>query len=356
MDKFEKLVKASVESYEAPYSEEAWLAVADKLGPAKGGITKWVILGTVAATIATLGIWYGTQINTVVPKTGENYIVEGQSMTNSDKTATNDMAPELKTSVKHETAVSLEKQTINNNNHSEEESASALSSEKVAQSANKIDNKPLNTPNISTVIKTELSNIEPVDERPISEITESDSEADFSKFKLEAIADKTTVCAGEEVNFSPSIPKLEADYMWDFGSLGTAAGAYTAQKFTKPGDYIVKLNLVNRKTSKVVNASKAITIHVNPIPENEINYEYDNSLIPQVNFSQKNVFYSAIQWEIKGVHTTSEPTFTYAFKNKGNYVVSCEVIGSNGCKSISNTIVNIENNYNLMAPNAFSPN
>ena len=56
MDKFEKLIKDSVQGYEAPYNPDAWKSLNKKLGPSKGTITKWIV-GS-AAAIALIAVSY----------------------------------------------------------------------------------------------------------------------------------------------------------------------------------------------------------------------------------------------------------------------------------------------------------
>ncbi len=89
MDKFEKLIKNSVENYEAPYSESAWLAVSEKLGPEKGGFGKWAIVGTIAAAAIIFGYWYLLPVekldvvNTTVSSIeNENYTTENSELKN----------------------------------------------------------------------------------------------------------------------------------------------------------------------------------------------------------------------------------------------------------------------------------
>jgi hypothetical protein len=56
MDKFEKLIKDSIQGHEASYSADAWKSLNKKLGPSKAAVTKW-IAGS-AAVIALLVVSY----------------------------------------------------------------------------------------------------------------------------------------------------------------------------------------------------------------------------------------------------------------------------------------------------------
>lgn len=352
MDKFEKLIKNSVENYEAPYSESAWLAMSKKLGPEKGGIGKWAIGGTIAAAVIIFGVWY------LLPSEKLEFSNTTVSSVEAEKSPVQNthLQKELIENNVAEEKLADDFIPTENENHTAKADQQTHTKEVNESAIPDADNVALVSPVQNINVSNGLNNIDPQEEKPLSNITTADEKVDFSKFKLSAVADKLQVCVGEEVNFSPSIPKLKALYQWEFEGREFNAGPYTSRQFDKAGDYTVCLNLLDSKTNEIVNKSKSITIHVNPLPQNEIAYEFDNTAVPRVNFKQKNAFVTEVNWDIIGLHKTSKATFSYDFKQKGNYVVSCKVKGQNGCESTANTMVNIENNYNLLAPNAFTPN
>ncbi|MBK6527209.1 MAG: gliding motility-associated C-terminal domain-containing protein [Crocinitomicaceae bacterium] len=65
MDKFEKIIKESVEGFEAPYDAQAWANVSAQLGK-KGGGMKWII-GSAAAVALISGTVYMMQDDTATP-------------------------------------------------------------------------------------------------------------------------------------------------------------------------------------------------------------------------------------------------------------------------------------------------
>ena len=348
MDKFEKLIKQSVESYEAPYSEAAWASMSEKLGPEKGGIGKWAIGGAIAAAAIIFGIWYFVPADKIVDSSA--MVTELKIVDDNHTTA------DVKTADSH-AEISISKNTIIETNKAPE-TKTEVSNQHTNGSDVVIEAKPNTEPTLNTTkqidVSNGLGNIEPLNEVPLNDIAVEN--VDFSKFKLSAIADKLSVCVGEEVAFSPSIPKLKAKYQWEFNGSDIASGPYTSRQFETAGDYVVNVNLLDPKTNKIVNRSEGITIHVEALPQNEIAYEFDKSIVPRATFKQKNAFITSINWDIVGIYQTSAETFSYDFKRKGNYVVSCKVSGHSGCESTTNVVLNIENNYNLLAPNAFTPN
>ncbi|MFK8045539.1 MAG: gliding motility-associated C-terminal domain-containing protein [Crocinitomicaceae bacterium] len=354
MDKFEKLIKKTVDSYEAPYSEAAWAAMSDKLGPEKGGFAGWIAGATITAAAIIFGVWYlmpdEVAKNSLVVEDQTKTIHTDAQITITDLANTNE-------SVDISDENSNEIATIT-------ETASTAT---VTTTSTEVKDNSTSDDNIVPAIEmqmnlmpvqdgNELKKIDAKDETIDNDIVIAEKEADFSKFNLQAVADRLNLCVGEEVNLSPSIPKLKADYEWVLDGRTLASGPYAKHTFDRPGNYLVSLNLLNKKSKKVVNKSESITINVAALPQNEIAYEFDNTLSPTVNFTQKNTFYKSINWDLKGLYQTSNESFSFSFKNKGSYVVACKLTDENGCQSESTSVVTIENNYNLLAPSAFTPN
>lgn len=371
MDKFEKLIKASAEKYEAPYSEAAWASLSEKLGPEKGGFSNWAYAGIVAIVAIAAGVWYFTPSVIATDKTTS--FAQVQEDENMSKDELNNLPAE--------SVIKNNAQDIPNELELEDKEDEVVSDaliapntptvkQKSTQSSKKIESANNATTSKATSPKTTITTPEPnikkqqigylidMPEGNENEALENTQEetVDLSQFKIEVITEKQTICAQEEVSFSASIPKLKGIYQWSFGDGQLVQGAYATHHFNKPGNYEVQLNILDSRTKEVVNSSESITITVNELPLNEISYEFDNSAIPRVTFKQKNVFTKAVNWDIKGVHQTQEATFSQDFRYKGNYVVTCSVTNDKGCQSTSTAVVPIENDYNLLAPSAFSPN
>jgi len=353
MDKFEKLIRKTVDSYEAPYSEAAWAAMSKKLGPEKGGFGGWIAGIAITAAAVIFGVWY------LMPEeASKNNLVETEQTNITIAKST--QAAELETVLTEIPEAIVEKSGVNdgieNMNVTTEDEPSSVDLKQQsttpvisARSNIEMNLMPLQDGN-------ELIQIDAKDETVDTDIVVAEKEADFSKFNLKAVADKMNICAGETVKLSPSIPKLKAVYQWVVDGNTLASGPYVEETFDRPGSYTVSLNLLDKKSNKIVNKSEDITIKVDALPQNEIAYEFDNTLTPTVNFTQKNTFYKSISWDLKGLHQTDMESFSFSFRNKGSYIVACQLTGENGCQSESTSVVNIENNYNLLAPSAFTPN
>lgn len=356
MDKFEKLIKTSVESYEAPYSKDAWDALSKKLGPEKGASTKWYIGGAVLAASIVLGIWY------LYPSTGLISSAHSKDIVINDidtpKTNTNNNTSQIKstniTNLDISTDIKDKVNTTKTANQIKDNSSTSDHLDERDNSEDLFNDHP------------SYSNIAPITSNRIEQKEEDifdtnieiiEPKIDFSVFNLSVIANKNEVCLGQSISLSPSIPKIKAEYQWVLGNGDIVNGPYLDYTFEQAGNYNVSVQLIDPKSEKIVNKSEPVLITVNPSPANEINYEFnDNAFLPRANFTQKNLYVKHIAWEIKGIHKSAEKSFSYDFKHKGSYIVTCQLTDNNGCQSASNIIVPIENDYNLLAPSAFTPN
>ncbi|MFK8038269.1 MAG: gliding motility-associated C-terminal domain-containing protein [Crocinitomicaceae bacterium] len=357
MDKFEELIKTSAESYEAPYSEAAWDALSKKLGPEKGLGAKWYIGGAIVAASIVLGIWYLAPSTEVDTNSSEAIVLNDINFESEiEIVSENAIAVEEITS----TVIDKEEEVKNEVNISEPKSQSQTNNIQSQKPITQLDDEHIaNTSNIdySNLAPITSDNIEPETENPQKNAELIAAEIDFSKFNLSAVANKSEICIGQSISFSPSIPKLKAAYQWDLGNGDIVSGPYLDYQFEQAGVYNVSVQLVDSKTRKLVNKSEPITITVNALPHNEISYEFnDNALLPRANFKQKNTDVKEISWKIKGLHQSNEQSFSYDFKYKGSYIIICNLTDKQGCKSVSNVLVPIENDYNLLAPSAFTPN
>ncbi len=360
MDKFEKLIKKSAESYEAPYSEDAWFALSEKLGPEKGLGGKWIAGGAIATAAIVFGVWYSTPTVTLEEEPQTEVVQsEVKSLENNDLNPNNtellaNSTTVINTEIENEikqykaTESQLEGENIAKT-ESRQSNVASLSNhdvnekEKIANHVNASTDIIDNSINISSNIVTD----EP--------LNSSDKLIDYTDFNIKVVTNKNELCVGETLELRPSIPKIRAKYRWVVGNK-SINGNYADITLEEAGEYPIVLELVDFNTNKVLHSSPEKTIFVREKPLNEITYSIDNTAMPTAYFEQVNNHFKLLEWNIEGVIKTNASAFSHSFRAKGDYVVNCKVIDFNDCVSESSKIVTIDNDYNLLAPNAFSPN
>ena len=360
MDKFEKIVKQSVEHYEVPYSEDAWKSLSKKMGPEKGLATKWTLGLSAAAIVIICGaIWFNTPSAddsnselSMIDQTEKNTITPRPNNVNQNNEITAPVSANESDEPRHiDEPIHIDEPNVQSDAETGSESESSDSGTDDAATENPNDGlHPVDA--LSNTGETpELQSSQSEGDLVIEEET-----VDYSKFDLKVITDQDKICYGKKVLFTPSIPKIKALYQWDLGDGTIEIANFVDHIYEKPGTYQVKLQLLDPKTKEVVNTAPVKEVEVFELPQNHINYEMERSIIPTVYFSQNIADGEQIIWEIAGLHRASTSTFSYEFKKKGNYLVKCTIVNEFGCSTTKSEKINIEEDYNLLAPNTFTPN
>ncbi|NOX18420.1 MAG: PKD domain-containing protein [Chlorobi bacterium] len=119
-------------------------------------------------------------------------------------------------------------------------------------------------------------------------------------------------------------------YNWNFGDGKTAEGIETEHRFSKAGNYSVKLTVKDNAGLSNGFASDTINVRINKQTTGEIispNFGFAGKPLPiklKVNGSADKVF-----WEIDGEKISSTPE-KYIFEKAGKHDVSCAIFDANG--------------------------
>ena len=361
MDKFEKIIKESVEHYEVPYSDDAWKALSKKMGPEKGLMTKWII-GVAAGLVLISGaVWFST--SDVIEDTNNLSSVQETTVNNTvPALSNNNTNSDTKIVTEHNT-VEPETAEINDiESHTAEPYAEPASEERTTAQTHESITTPTPFPTVedreSSISQIEIheNTIEPNVSKAEGELVFDEATLDYSKLDLNIVTDKNEVCFGKPVLFKPSIPKIKAIYQWDLGDGNVIEANFVDHIYDEPGHYVVKLQLLDTKTKKVLKSTETKTVTVQALPENHIDYEFVQTAIPTIYFSQNTKPGYKVIWDIENEGRITGHNFSYEFRKEGTYLVKSTVFNALGCSTTSTETVRIEDSYNLLAPKGFSPN
>jgi hypothetical protein len=342
MKDIEKLIKDSLENHELPYDASAWDSLESKLPQAiivkPINFTKWVLIGFAAASL----------------------VVSVFIVSNSEEKSTNQIE---KTDVKQiEKQSSLTKKVASTNPVSNSEKQ--LTNQKTAQ-------KTSTENSTNSLIKVEQNQVrgeyENTNHQLIKELefgmipnntiyqsnlvqNSTENQKSNSSYKILAVATK---CQGETIELenenaksivlkSPS-GKLEViRAKSQLKTNLTQTGTYAINGIDERGD------LIELKTFEVI-TSPSISLNF----DSELTYE--NGLpVLKANLEGED---SKIKWSLnnKAIDASGKNAVIFAF-NKGTYELSATASNELGCKSTESKLIQIKNDYNLLAVNAFNPN
>lgn len=344
MDKFEKIIKESVEGFEAPYDAQAWANVSAQLGK-KGGGMKWII-GSAAAVVLISGTVYMMQDDTATPvdqALTENTIQpteevitnpvvsnpvdlnEGVTEGVSENNETGSTSNGVETAVTHSSG-----STTNGQNPTDHNTGSTGT-----------EVNPTTTQTGTTTNNTSSNN----DPEVIAPL----------KTNPRFVASNNAACMNTEFIFTPEELNQNVNFVWEFGDGSFSNSKIASHTYTRSGTFNVTLSLKDAKTNKTLSKS-AVEVVVNPVPAVNFAWEQSNNLIPTISFINLTEDADKFAWDIKGVKTSTDTQIDYTFRKKGTYIVELSAGNEFGCTNTVQKPIEVKSDYNLLAPTAFTPN
>lgn len=168
----------------------------------------------------------------------------------------------------------------------------------------------------------------------------------------------TSGCPGTTVNFDAQNLPEGGIYLWNFGDGSFSNKPSPSHTFSKSGVFEVMLSHSSMGGGNISNKPASDRIVIHEVPEasfNTLKQEYDNT-VPSVHFENRSVGAKSYTWDFGDGTTSSTPHPDHVYKQKGAYHVILTVTNANGCSDRTERTVRIDEDYNLLAPNTFSPN
>ncbi len=343
MNKFEKNIKDAVEGYEVPFSAEAWQSLNKAMGPSKATLLKWVASSAAFLTLAIVGYTYFDQPTPIIK---DQLVVE---------TIQNKESKEFIKKVEN-SIYDTEGHLVNENKVVTESDFKLISKE---NTPTELNTKELNRTEFTTEFNTtNIEHLTPNEVANIALLTEVETEQSITLRTLKAIVitSNTTQCLSNEFTFRADTPKQNAIYEWHLGDGTIMASNVANHIYSSAGNYSVELVLRDLKTKEIIKTSPSVEITVLEEPNTSFTYEESISIEPFTYFKNTTTTYKTLLWEIEDLKTSTIEEFDYSFKHKGRFTVNLTATNENGCSTTTSQVLKIEQDYNLLAPTAFSPN
>lgn len=341
MNKFEKNIKDAVEGYEAPYSADAWQSLNKAMGPSRATLIKWA--ASSAALIALVVLGYTYFDNTTLLE-DEKLVIE----TVKDQTPVK-LAETVKHSNtnQHNLLVSeTEKETFDVSQPS--------TPEVIIEDQTKEANSTTTTEETDTKQKDKITS----NESKGTEIKENqpDQVNTIAKFNSAISSEGTIQCLSNTFTFRPIDINQNVIFEWNLGDGTIINSKVVDHKYDQAGNYLVELTLRHLRTKEVIQTSSALEVTVMEEPSTSFIQEHSMTIEPSTYFKNTTPNINSLQWEIENLKSSNLESFNYSFKHKGDYIVHLTATNEQGCSATTTQTVRIEQDYNLLAPTAFSPN
>ena len=341
----ENAFKDKLSEFEAPYDPQAWEAVKGKLdAKASGGGSysawKWIAATAVVATIAVTSI--------VVFNPDETTTADVNNI-NKEETPNND--------IKNSPVESKNETVITNHSNNEDKGSNEITAQESDE--NVVNEAPLKAENNNEVVQPEEPTISE-NNNVVSPHVDDNSNEIPENVQATATPNKYTyvvgnvssneICYGEEFSITNTGAKNEIVRFEVNGELKELKKAATFK--IKPEVSLV----INYKdnNNKIID-SEYIKVSELPTPDFRLEANIFEKGVPVV-LGEAYGDYKAISWDFDGEATKEGKNVKHNFFEKGRYTVSLNVTDFNGCTNTKEKEVRIENQYNLMAVEAFIPN
>jgi gliding motility-associated-like protein len=348
----EDAFRESVKGHEAAYNPKAWSAIKNQIG-SSSTLLQWIAGSAAAVTLVVGAIAFiPSDDSALTEQTSPSKIDNNAAIVfNENKTTENKITTNTNTPL-------IENETLNN----DQPVGNMNIADNLSDNGDALVNDGGSDQNNGTTTPDQVGQepvnpvdgmiVVPMDDTPenndIEEVVDFKYSADFS-----VSADE--VCAGEKILFNPKVVKGNAIHVWDFGD-GTYSSESTASHvFENAGNYDVTLTIRDKNSNKVLASSKE-SVTINGLPSIEFTWEKDNAAIPTVDFINLTEVGQDWSWKVNGRMISDKNEFEYTFREKGVYTVELSASNDNGCTNSVREEITVESDYDLFAPNAFSPN
>lgn len=173
--------------------------------------------------------------------------------------------------------------------------------------------------------------------------------------RLAIAVNRQVICAGEQISFFSSLIDTKHSYVWNFGNSRTSTDINPVQTYEQPGEYEVSLQV---NTASAIYSAQ-VSVLVNPRPDADFDYEVvqEGLAYPQVIFNDKSTNALYWEWSFGDGKTSFEqnPVHVYFINADKDIQVSLSAINEFGCSHKTGKTIVFTNVFDLMAPNAFSP-
>ena len=334
LNPFEEQLKNSVQNHEVPYDASEWDKLSQKLDKPQRGSSfrKWA-LASVATMVVAAGLVLFFQDSTIEP------VIVEQSSPVIEPSET--VSPSNKVLVANEKVEMVEKVEPTTPTDELIEQVTEL---KVASLENDLQEKSVLPAETKVIVNKEpTQNADVVNEVSKEDVTEL--------VVLPQIQwNKEVICAGTE--FQASV-ETNQEVIWELGNGETENGKDLSYIFLNGGEYQLKAYLVDSEVY-----TKSVLVKVNPKPDASFTVKevLRNNMVPVVQITANTEGYKSYMWSTGDGFSMHGAQVEHTYAKPKDYEISLRVVNKHGCLWTYFHRQTISKEFNLLAPNSFSPN
>ena len=354
LDNFESLIKSSLDKQRAVYDSSDWDKLNKKLDQANKPFysSPWFIAASIAAVIGTVYLVSmfnaATEQNTIAIPAQGNELTKDE-IVNNESSIANLLAEEENNEVK-EVFINAEKEISNKEETNFNEENKNNKSETITS-----DNKEVKPQNSEETTISEENGFTPSDDEASKEdniITEEIIILEKAAFHMNTFE----CCEGTTIDFVAE-KQNNIDYLWSFDDGNYSKKENPSHLFTSPGSYNISLIVRSKIDNSIMTRSNDQLLIVHAKPNVQFDWEMnEENGIPYTSFINLTDKGTSWNWNFGDGSLSIEKDPNYTYRKKGQFLISLEVSNIEGCISSINKSIFVNQDYNLLAPNSFTPN
>lgn len=353
-DFLDEIIKDKLNQQSYEFTQADWVSFESKqtASSATGGSgLKWLLGGAAAITVIAIASYFLLSEQNFNSSSNE----KGTQIANQ----TNQSVHDENTTIEDNTNNTVNSDNIISNNTSDKDEANTSKTTGINQNnhTNPTENNTNNT--LTNVVSNENN-----DQKEVASNESSNTETtthNGSTSKEVAIpsavimSGNLSICPGESVAFE-TIEQSDVIYSWSFGDNTYSNNRNISHTYNNPGKYAVSLIVTSTIDHSVLSKSKDVLVEVLPAPNTNFEIIYlEDEIMPSVQMVSSEMLPS-YYWDFGDGTNSTEASPVKSFKRKGYYNITLTSKNHEGCKASTSHKAVIKEDYNLLAPNSFTPN
>ena len=346
MDAFEQKIRDVLEPFEVPYNSADWSQMERMLDGQKRGVRAGRSAWGIALLLimgATAGIW-AWQSDNKGPADGPTSMAETRSQGENPSPARVQDASPAPTQPGSEG-------TMDTSDHQEATSTNperGTGFQGIHRTEGRTATSEVSRPGGPVSEQRSSDPVPPTEEDPTPE----------AEATMAIRPSITEGCPGTTVEFSAENLPDEGIFLWNFGDGSFSNKSNPSHTYSKSGRFEVMLSHSSMGGGNIRNKPSSDLIVINEAPEADFVAQAQNfdGQLPSVHFENRTVGGRSYQWDFGDGVTSDVAHPDHIFRRKGTYKVELVVTNASGCVDRKEREVVVAHDYNLLAPEAFSPN
>jgi gliding motility-associated-like protein len=348
-DFLDNIIKEKLNQQQYEFTAADWSSFESKQGSqgGSGSSLKWYLGGAAAAVAIAAGSYFLTSNNSTETSNEEPITVAENHTTQDEHNSpeTTIITDNHKTTTDNPVVIAenINEPVHNDNNENDNETTSEN-----------------NNPENNNVLDHDIPHEEGTTNTEVTAENTHTTQSNVEEMEIAIpsaviMAGDMKICPGEKVSLE-TIQQDNVSYAWNLGDDTYSDQRTVTHTYDKPGKYTVSLIVTSTKDHSILSKSKDIIVEVMPLPNTDFEViTLDEEIISSVQLLSKEELPS-YYWEFGDGSFSTEASPTKSFKRKGYYNITLTSENHEGCTSKTTKKITIAEDYNLLAPNSFTPN